>query len=491
MTDTPLHSPLFTPLEEDFGPLSASASGDTPQEAPTGDPIPVQSPTLLSEPVEDRLESTAGPDSLVGGTGADILAGGLGDDILDGGRGSDLLRGSFGADVLTGGQGHDTLWGGEGGDLLVGGSGNDTLWTGRGDDTANGGSGDDLLDGGGGHDRMFGGIGNDTLWGGIGQDTLNGQWGNDSLMGGVGHDFVNGGAGDDIVMGGSGRDTLVVGLGEDTLTGGDHADVFRILPNATSMSTITDFTPGLESIDASRVNDLTLVDSLNGAILYGAGGVAVLLQNVSYADIDISRDIVGVLRPGLGQEFLIGDSGSDTSFTMSEGDTLTFSLNVTLFDANALTLLSVSSDLGSVSSGLSLDLPVAGAALRYDITFDGETDFDALTDGQDGTATLDLTFLYGTGQTYVQQVTVTVQGDSALPLAPPPLGAEVLAAEDPLLPLMNAEQFDFATQPAGGGTQEALPEATGPTQSPPSGDPGLADPVEDIPLLDAGDSLLV
>ncbi|MCB0865419.1 MAG: PQQ-dependent sugar dehydrogenase [Solirubrobacterales bacterium] len=68
------------------------------------------------------------------------------------------------AERLDGTAGRDTLKGGSGGQRIVGKGGNDRL---------KGGSGDDCLDGGGGDDRLTAGSGADKVKGGSGDDRIN------------------------------------------------------------------------------------------------------------------------------------------------------------------------------------------------------------------------------------------------------------------------------------------------------------------------------
>ncbi|MEJ6394387.1 Hint domain-containing protein [Gymnodinialimonas sp. 2305UL16-5] len=149
--------------------------------------------------------------------------------------GSTLVFTSAGDDTLTGGSGDDTLSGDWGNDSINGGEGNDSASGGTGDDTITGGIGDDTLDGGKGADNLSGGAGSDNLSGGEGDDTLIGGDGPDTLDGGADNDTIiangdaTGGAagatdpnfGDNII-GGTGDDTIFAN-GSDTVDGGEDA----------------------------------------------------------------------------------------------------------------------------------------------------------------------------------------------------------------------------------------------------------------------------
>lgn len=75
----------------------------------------------------NRVEGTAGNDSLTGTSGIDEIYGYAGNDMINGGAGSDTLDGGSGNDALSGGDGGDRLIDGDGADLLSGGFGDDTI----------------------------------------------------------------------------------------------------------------------------------------------------------------------------------------------------------------------------------------------------------------------------------------------------------------------------------------------------------------------------
>lgn len=84
--------------------------------------------------------------------------------------------------------------------------------------------------------RQTGGAGNDVLTGPSGQDN-----------------FLDGGGGRNIIMAGDGNDILIGGQGPDRLTGGGGNNIFRYDSLVDIGDTITDFTPGTDKIDLSRV----------------------------------------------------------------------------------------------------------------------------------------------------------------------------------------------------------------------------------------------
>jgi trimeric autotransporter adhesin len=213
------------------------------------------------------------------------IDGSAGNDTLYGGPGNDTLRGKDGDDVLYAGDDNDALDGGNGNDLVVGGAGRDRIVSDAGDDTLEGGAGSDeydifffqpdrrivlvpdaldrvrvpvdldlvvaqadqkgvslsFNDGGNTGEVVIADI--TGLEGLVFENgftgatrtlaeimaaqglTLEGTEGADVLTGGVRHDRLTGLGGDDQLQGGAGDDTLVGGLGQDTLAGEDGNDV--------------------------------------------------------------------------------------------------------------------------------------------------------------------------------------------------------------------------------------------------------------------------
>lgn len=250
-------------------------------------------------------------------TPADLtLEGGPGDDVLQGLAGNDTIYGRGGDDWLRGGPGNDFIIGEAGDDWIMGESGNDLLEGYEGDDRVEGGDGNDHLGGGLGFDLLIGGPGDDDYVyyeddeiveeenGGIdhvtvytprdytlgdnlenltlkGNDTavgrgneldnrivndnpneaqLYGRAGNDTLIGYTESDRLDGGSGNDVLDGREGRDRLIGGAGHDTLTGGTDGDTFvfgsarEIGLEQGERDVVTDFVPGLDRLDLSRLD---------------------------------------------------------------------------------------------------------------------------------------------------------------------------------------------------------------------------------------------
>jgi Ca2+-binding RTX toxin-like protein len=223
------------------------------------------------------------PLNLAGTDGNDNLLGGSGNDYLDGRGGNDNLSGRTGDNTLIGGDGDDTLNAAKGNDVLDGGAGNDQL---------NGGLGTDRLLGGAGNDTLeLGGTG--TADGGDGDDTLTFYGSSATLDGGAGKDtfsIQSGSGGTANANGGEGDDSFRIQLGESStmqaiLSGGEGRDSYLFVQAGHSGHTITDFQPGLDTIDISRLVE----NSVNGNP-FGPAGFLRMRQQGADVQIEIDED---------------------------------------------------------------------------------------------------------------------------------------------------------------------------------------------------------
>jgi VCBS repeat-containing protein len=163
-----------------------------------------------------------------------------------------VILGTDGDDVLIAGAGNDSLFGGSGDDLLIAGAGNDLLNGGEGNNTAsfqNATAGVQVsLAVEGPQDTI--GAGHDTL---VSIQNLIGSSHDDVLIGNDLGNVLNGGLGNDTLIGGAGNDTLIGGLGNNLLTGGEGNDTFLWGQGNSGHDTVTDFTPGSDTLDLSQL----------------------------------------------------------------------------------------------------------------------------------------------------------------------------------------------------------------------------------------------
>jgi Ca2+-binding RTX toxin-like protein len=141
--------------------------------------------------------------------------------------------------------------------------------------------GDDIVFGGGGSDVIFGNEGNDTLY----ADTYAGYAGADVA---TDWNVLLGGNGDDALVSGVGQDDLWGGAGNDIMTGGASVDWFVFEPGS-GIDTITDFTPGEDSImvmaNMNGTGDPTLSQNDFGTVVDFGGGNAVVLAGVEMSSL--------------------------------------------------------------------------------------------------------------------------------------------------------------------------------------------------------------
>ena len=239
-------------------------------------------------------------DNIVLDNGNDTSDGGAGDDLMYGNGGSDSLLGNAGSDNIQGGSGNDTLDGGAGNDTLDGGANNDTYLF----DT-------DLVLG---SDRLIDASGIDTLnFAATTTKTINLNLGstaaqtvtagnltltlasatafenviggslNDNIIGNTLANSLTGGAGNDSLSGGDGNDTLIGGSGTDTMTDGAGDDIYRFLSVSDSQvgaarDILTDFSPGFDKIDLSRIDANTTIAGDQAFTFVGTGAIGIGCQ---------------------------------------------------------------------------------------------------------------------------------------------------------------------------------------------------------------------
>lgn len=274
--------------------------------------------TLIGNGLDNLLAGGRGNDTLRGGGGDDTLDGGPGNDTLAGGDGADLFiirKKSDAVDViLDAGQGdtaqaRDTIallgfgrlnFGGLvrnqiGADVRLDLGDGQVLWLRNRqtttleaaqfrffDDAKSLAEWQSILpvfapvgiriDGTSGNDALRGGAGAELLYGMDGDDTLTGGAGDDLLSGGAGQDFLDGGEGDDILLldGDQGRIDMAGITNFGVRVGGAGMDRFVVMPDGGGLrqvglegnymvayNLVTDFEPGRDRIDFSRIKGLT------------------------------------------------------------------------------------------------------------------------------------------------------------------------------------------------------------------------------------------
>ncbi|MFT3736952.1 MAG: calcium-binding protein [Rhodocyclaceae bacterium] len=297
-------------------------------------PIVVSPSYSASKMIFDLVgnDTTAGDDSLFGGSGNDLMISGFGNDFLKGGSGADTIVAGVGADVLLGGSGKDYLLGDNG-----------DFGAASGEDWMDGGDEDDVMWGQGSGDKLFGGKGADTLIGDgasiyVGDDYLNGEAGNDVLLGGGGadsilgaddddriigdsrdaliapvdthgNDYLDGGDGKDSIWGGGKDDTLVGGKGNDLLFGDDESK--KVSASA----------HGKDLMDGGEGND-QLVGGGEQDSLFGGDGNDTLMGDDKNDRLSADSHDDDLLDGEDGDDILAGGGGADTLFGGDGDDTL-------------------------------------------------------------------------------------------------------------------------------------------------------------------------
>lgn len=307
---------------------------------------------LYADDVDPTLARTASA-YLYGDGGDDDLVGGSSDDFLFGGSGNDVIFGNAGEDEIEGGEDDDVIIAGDDKDIVRGDAGNDYIEGNKGDDEIYGGDGNDEIYGQEGQDKLYGGNNDDILIGGLDKDEIFGEAGRDILFGDSAEvtdsqvastdtqgdiDTLEGGSEDDILIGGAAGDTLRGQAGRDILFG-DHA---TIIWNATGtpqhIFSTFEGSGGADNLDGNADADIVVGgtggDSINlngtndsaGDILLGDNGEIILASDgITATEISTTAPTQGgkdTIKGGLGNDIILGGSGSGESSAQGGGDDL-------------------------------------------------------------------------------------------------------------------------------------------------------------------------
>ncbi len=292
----------------------------------------VDQAVLGGPPVNDRIISSEGDDTLRGNGGNDILEGGSGNDSPIGGMGDDIITDIFGDDVLKGGPGNDAIFGGPGLDLLQGNADDDYIIAGNDTSEVFGGPGDDVIYVGDGGLESFAGAGDDWIEGSPQLDLLVGdennqfqddpRGGHDVIIGNKGDDDYDSEGGDDVMVGDVlGTERFEGMLGWDAATyRGDPLPVDAdmninvvLAPNLNELRDRFDLTEGLSGWNfndvlrgTDRVATQLVGHELNAAGIARLDGIAALLP-VGETSFDGGDIIMG----GAGTDVIEGRGGDD------------------------------------------------------------------------------------------------------------------------------------------------------------------------------------
>ncbi len=211
---------------------------------------------------------------MAAGTSQGTAAGDLASVGLDHFTGVNSVRGSnFGDTYIATGFATFNSFEGQGGDDTITGNGSTQIFF----NDATGAVTVDLATGNVNGDAS---VGNDTITGGV--NNVFGSNFNDAISGSSANEFLNGGGGNDTITGGGGNDTL---------TGGAGSDNFIFNPNF-GKDTITDFTPGTDSISIDHTVFANVAALLAAAQTSGQDVVitadlndTITLKNVSLAQL--------------------------------------------------------------------------------------------------------------------------------------------------------------------------------------------------------------
>ena len=249
------------------------------------------------------IESQLDGDQLFGGTGGDFLFGNIRREVLVGETGNDFIAGDLVlgpryidnplADVVGA---NDLILGGSGEDQLLGGGGDDTIWAGADSDWIQGQNGNDTTYGGSGIDITVLDIGaadenGDFFFYDKLGDTIDGHFGNEP-----GQTSPDDNATDILLIEGtSGNDEIFLSQGPN--------DKLKVSFNGQEILADWRAADGTPLIEQFRVSGLLGDDKIG----FVRGDDALDIDDL----IARSRDFIGVIDGGTGNDTLVGTDGRD------------------------------------------------------------------------------------------------------------------------------------------------------------------------------------
>jgi serralysin len=130
----------------------------------------------------------------------------------------------------------------------------------------------------------------ENAFGGAYADTINGNEAANSLSGNGGNDTLNGYGGADRIIGGLGADVMTGGAGADTFV---FTQAAESIPGSKTHDVITDFSPGEDHTDLTRINVHKWIGSAQfdhgaGEVRYAAGLLQADINGDGKADFEVA-----------------------------------------------------------------------------------------------------------------------------------------------------------------------------------------------------------